>query len=77
MVRYKPDAFRTTQAWRVIKEPMELREHSLDGVGGAAGLEQLARPDVVAAADMERSEVVGVGLIVVAHQLEGIDGPAD
>jgi hypothetical protein len=57
---------------------MELTKHSLEGVGGAGGFEQLAWPVVVAAAgDMERSEVVGVGLIVVAHQLEGIDGAAD
>jgi hypothetical protein len=62
---------------RVTKEPIELPEHSLDGVGGAAKLEQLARAGVDAAGGDMGGEIVGVGLIAVGHQLQGIDGPAD
>jgi len=61
----------------VISEPVELPEHSLDGVGGAGGFEQLARPVVDAAGGDMGGEIVGVGLVAVGYQLQGIDGPAD
>jgi hypothetical protein len=76
-VRYSPQLLRTTQAWRVISEPMELPEHSLEGVGGAGSFEQLAKPVVGAAGGDMSGEIVGVGLIAVGDQLQGIDGPAD
>ena len=40
--RYKPWRFLTTQVWRLIKEGVEFPDDSLQGVGGAADLEQLA-----------------------------------
>jgi hypothetical protein len=40
--RYKPWRFRTTHAWRLIEKGVELAEHSLDSVDGAAELKQSA-----------------------------------
>jgi hypothetical protein len=69
--RYKPWQFRTTQAWRLIEQGVELADAALKCVDGAAELKQLADCVLVI------SHKVNDALVVVADHLQGINGPVD
>jgi hypothetical protein len=60
----------------VIEESMELSEDALKGVGGAAELEQLADCALVIGLKRVDEELHGA-LVIVADQMQGINGPVD